>query len=117
MLFIITINALKNILIIFFCLECVSNLSSFLTTVSSAINVFIYFVKHKQFVMSLVFPHHDSISVPATNNRSQENEILIFNLSILRRFSTVELHTILPSSETNNNTTIALLNRVLGDLV
>ena len=44
--------------------ECTSNLSSLLTTVSSAINVYIYFFKHKKFVLSLIFPNRVSHQLP-----------------------------------------------------
>ena len=44
--------------------ECTSNLSSLLTTVCSAINVYIYFFKHHNFVLGLVFPKNRSQTVP-----------------------------------------------------
>ena len=37
--------------------ECISNLSSFLTTLNGSINVFIYFFKHRVLVAGIIFSH------------------------------------------------------------
>ena len=37
-------------------LECTSSLSSFLTNLNGSVNVFIYFLKHRQFVLHLCHP-------------------------------------------------------------
>ena len=37
--------------------ECISNLSSFLTTLNGSINVFIYFFKHRVLVAGILFSH------------------------------------------------------------
>jgi hypothetical protein len=60
----------------FNCLECTSSLSSFLTNLNGSVNVFIYFLKHRQFVIHLCHtdrpdtPRHQSPSPEAaTQNR------------------------------------------------
>ena len=59
----------------FYCLictlsECTSNVSSLLTTLNGSINVFIYFFKHHEFVIGLIFPRNQNSDsfVPAMNS-------------------------------------------------
>ena len=49
-------------------LECTSSLSSFLTNLNGSVNVFIYFLKHRQFVLHLCHP--DSPDTPRHTDRS-----------------------------------------------
>ena len=53
------------------CAECVSNLSSLLTTISSTINVYIYFFKHRNFVLGLVFPPNTTITITEYSRTSR----------------------------------------------
>ena len=67
--------------LLFYILECVSNLSSLLTTLNGSINVFIYFIKHRDFVHSLIFPTHQ----PSETN-------MLVSDTIMRRRSSWMLH-------------------------
>ena len=48
-----------------------SNLSSLLTTISSTINVYIYFFKHRNFVLGLVFPPNTTITITEYSRTSR----------------------------------------------
>ena len=67
--------------LLFYILECVSNLSSLLTTLNASITVFIYFIKHRDFVHSLIFQSH----------QSSETNMLVSD-TIRRRRSSWMLH-------------------------
>ena len=71
--------------LLFYILECVSNLSSLLTTLNASITVFIYFIKHRDFVHSLIFQSHQ----PSETN-------MLVSDTIRRRRSSLMLH-IMPS--------------------
>ena len=59
-----------------------NNLSNFLTTMSCSLNVFIYLLKHRQLVVSLVFPRAEFQQLPAIAvSRRRRSSWLLYRMS------------------------------------